>query len=62
MELKGSLASLELEVESSSARGSDTAVWVKGRACVLERELSDVAAEAEVEAEAWAVERAHFEQ
>jgi NADH dehydrogenase [ubiquinone] 1 alpha subcomplex assembly factor 7 len=68
-ELEGRLAFLELEVESSSARGSDTAVRLEERVRALERELSDVAAEAErvrteaeVEAEAWAAERARFEQ
>jgi hypothetical protein len=68
-ELEGRLAFLELEVESSSARGSDTAVRLEERVRALERELADVAAEAErvraeaeVEAEAWAAERAHFQQ
>jgi hypothetical protein len=54
-ELDGHLTSLELEVESSSARGSDTAVWLEKRVRALEWELEDVAAEAEVEAEAWVV-------
>ncbi|KAF8267438.1 Up-regulated during septation-domain-containing protein, partial [Lactarius quietus] len=67
-ELEGRLAFLELEVESS-AQGSDAAVRLEERVRALERELEDVSAEAdrvrteaEVEAEAWAVERARFER
>lgn len=53
----------------SSARGSDTAVYLEERVRALERELRDVAAEAgrvraeaEVKAEAWAAERAYFQE
>ena len=68
-ELEGRLAFLELDVEASSARGNDTAVRLEERVRALARELKDVAAEAErvrteaeVEAGAWAAERARFEQ
>ena len=68
-ELEGRLAFLELDVEASSARGNDTAVRLEERVRALERELKDVAAEAErvrveaeVEAGAWAAERARYEQ
>jgi chromosome segregation ATPase len=68
-ELESRLAFLELEVESSSARGGNTVVRLEGRVRALERELEDVVAEAqrvrteaEAKAEAWAEERARYEQ
>ena len=68
-ELEGRLASLELELESSSTRGNDNAVRLKEHVWALKRELEDVTAEAErvrmeaeVDAKAWATERARFEQ
>jgi hypothetical protein len=64
-ELDGHVAFLKLEVESSSMRGSDTAIWLKERMRALEWELLDVAAEAvcmHTEAEAWVAERVCFEQ
>ena len=45
--LKDRLAFLDLEVESFSARWSDTAVRLEERVWVLEPELDDVAAEVE---------------
>ena len=45
--LEDRLEFLDLEVESFSARGSDTAVRLEERVWVLERELDDVAAEVE---------------
>ena len=68
-ELEDRLASLELELESSSTRGNDNAVRLKEHVWALKRELDDVTAEAErvrteaeVDAKAWATERARFEQ
>ena len=61
-ELESRLAFLELEVESSSARGGDTVVRLEGRVRALERELQDVRTEAEAEAKAWKAERARYEQ
>jgi hypothetical protein len=64
-ELDGHVAFLKLEVESSSMRGSDTAIRLEEHMCALEWELSDVAAEAEcvhTEAEVWVAEQVHFEQ
>ena len=68
-ELESRLVFFELEVESSFTRGSDTTVRLQERVRALERELSEVVTEterarteAEVEAEAWTAERAHFGQ
>ena len=68
-ELESRLVFFELEVESSFTRGSGTAARLEERVRALERELSEVVTatervrtEAEVEAEAWAAERAQFGQ
>ena len=67
--LNGRLAFLKLEVESSFTLGSDTAVRLEERVRAQEREVEDVAADAErvraeveVEAKAWVAERACVEE
>ena len=67
--LEDRLEFLDLEVESFSARGSDTAVRLEERVWVLERELDDeaaevecVGAEVEVEVEAEAKSWVRFEE
>ena len=69
MEIEDLLVFLKLEVESSFARWSDTAVWLEEHARALVGKLEDVVAEAErvrveaeVEAEVWAAERVRFEE